>query len=383
MHRYIIRKIEPDIKRNLRNFPAVAILGPRQCGKSTLAKRIISGMRKSVYLDLELASDLRKIEDPELFLSQHDEKIVCIDEVQRMPGLFKSLRGVIDRKRRNGRFLILGSASRELIRQSSETLAGRIAYMELTPFLLSEVSRAGKPDVFTLWLRGGFPDSFLSRSGQTSTTWRENFIRTFLERDIPQLGFSIPAQTLRRLWSMFAHSNGQVLNRSRIGESIGVSHTTVQTYLDIFSQTFMLRVLEPFHVNVKKRIIKSPKVYIRDSGILHTLLGIDNKNDLFGHPVFGSSWEGFSIENILPAYPAYSPYFYRTSSGVEIDLVLVKGAKRIAFEFKSSKSPAASRGLHQAMKDLAIERAYIIAPVEEAYPLQRNVMVSPIHGFFS
>lgn len=381
MHSYVNRKIEPEVKRNLKDFPVVAILGPRQCGKSTLAKRIIALRKKSIYLDLELDSDLRKIDNPELFLSQHEDKLVCIDEIQRMPDLFKVLRGIIDRKRRNGRFLILGSASRDLIRQSSETLAGRICYMELTSFLFSELSNAGKPDLMKLWTRGGFPESLLSGSNQSSITWRENFIRTYLERDIPQLGFNIPAKTLKRLWTMLAHSHSQVLNSSRLGESIGVSHTTIRSYLDILSQTFMIRLLQPFHANVKKRIIKSSKVYIRDTGILHSLLRIENKNDLFGHPVFGSSWEGFSLENILAEYPGYDPYFYRTSSGVEIDLVLEKGQKRIAFEFKSSKSPTPSKGFYRALQDLSIDRAYIVSPVDEEYPLRKNVIVSPLRAF--
>jgi len=379
MHSYISRKIEPAVKKNLKDFPVVAILGPRQCGKSTLAKRIITGRKKSVYLDLELDSDIRKIDDPELFLSQHEDKLVCIDEIQRMPDLFKALRGIIDQKRRNGRFLILGSASRDLIRQSSETLAGRICYMELTPFLYSEISNTGKADLMKLWTRGGFPESLLSRSNQSSTTWRENFIRTYLERDIPQLGLNISAKTLKRLWTMLAHSHGQVLNSSRLGESIGVSHTTIRSYLDILSETFMLRLMQPYHGNVKKRIIKSSKVYLRDSGLLHALLRIENKNDLFGHPVFGSSWEGFALENILSAYPGYNPFFYRTSSGIEIDLVLERGTKRIAFECKASKSPSLSKGFYQALKDLSIKHAYIISPVDEEYPLKKNITVSPLH----
>jgi len=296
-----------------------------------------------------------------------------------MPDLFKALRGIIDQKRRNGRFLILGSASRDLIRQSSETLAGRICYMELTPFLYSEISNTGKADLMKLWTRGGFPESLLSRSNQSSTTWRENFIRTYLERDIPQLGLNISAKTLKRLWTMLAHSHGQVLNSSRLGESIGVSHTTIRSYLDILSETFMLRLMQPYHGNVKKRIIKSSKVYLRDSGLLHALLRIENKNDLFGHPVFGSSWEGFALENILSAYPGYNPFFYRTSSGIEIDLVLERGTKRIAFECKASKSPSLSKGFYQALKDLSIKHAYIISPVDEEYPLKKNITVSPLH----
>ncbi len=383
MHTYISRKIESDVQKNLKDFPVVAILGPRQCGKSTLAKRIVSSRKKSVYLDLELESDLRKIKDPELFLSGHEDKLVCMNEIQRMPDLFTSLRGIIDRKRKNGRFLILGSASRDLIRQSSETLAGRICFMELTPFLFSEVSNAGKSDVMKLWSRGGFPESFLSKSNQSSATWRESFIRTFLERDIPQLGFNIPAQILRRLWTMLAHSHGQVLNSSRLGEAIGVSHTTIRSYLEILEQTFMLRLIQPFHANVKKRIIKSSKVYVRDSGILHALLGIENKNDLFGHPVFGCSWEGFALENIISAHPMHSPYFYRTSSGVEIDLVLERGIKRIAFECKASKSPTLSKGFYQALKDLSIDRAYVISPVDEQYPIKKSVIVAPLHMFIT
>jgi hypothetical protein len=381
MHTYINRSIEPVVLKNLKDFPAVAILGPRQCGKSTLAKQIVSLRKKSVYLDLELESDLRKLEDPELFLSEHADKLVCIDEVQRMPDLFRSLRGIIDRKRKNGRFLILGSASRDLIRQSSETLAGRICYMELTPFLFSEISNAGRADVMKLWSRGGFPESLLSRSNQSSTTWRENFIRTFLERDIPQLGFNIPARTMRRLWTMLAHNHGQVLNSSRLGESIGVSHTTIRSYLDILEQTFMLRLVQPFHANIKKRVVKSSKVYVRDSGVLHALLGIDSKSDLFGHPVFGSSWEGFVLENLISAYPKHSPSFYRTSSGVEIDLILERGTKRIAFECKASKSPVLSKGFYQALQDLSIDNAYVISPVDEQYPLKKNVSVAPLHDF--
>lgn len=253
--------------------------------------------------------------------------------------------------------------------------------MDLTPFLFSEISNTGKADLMKLWTWGGFPESLLSRSNQSSVTWRENFIRTYLERDIPQLGFNIPARTLKRLWTMLAHSHGQILNSSRLGESIGVSHTTIRSYLDILSQTFMIRLLQPFHANVKKRVIKSSKIYLRDSGILHSLLGIENKNDLFGHPVFGSSWEGFALENILAAYPGYELYFYRTSSGVEIDLVLEKGEKRIAFEFKSSKSPTPSKGFYQALKDLSIDLAYIVSPVDEHYPLRNNVIVAPLHDF--
>jgi len=272
-------KLAECIER-LESFKALAILGPRQCGKSTLAKYIVSQFPGSVYLDLETPSDLQKLSEPELFFEQHAEKLVCLDEIQRQPDLFPILRGILDRGNRNGQILILGSASRDLIRQSSESLAGRIAYVELTPFSLVEVENLSQ-----LWLQGGFPLSFLAKTQTKSFQWRLEFIRTYLERDIPQLGFNIPAQTLRRLWTMCAHNHGQLLNQSKLGDALGLSHTSIRSYLDLLAQTFMIRVLSPFETNVKKRLIKAPKVYIRDSGILHGLLKLVSFDDVLGHPV--------------------------------------------------------------------------------------------------
>ncbi|MEA3222815.1 MAG: ATP-binding protein [Thermodesulfobacteriota bacterium] len=382
--KYLKRTLYREVLDCLQNFPAVAILGPRQCGKSTLAHAIISEIEQGVYLDLEKPSDLNKLGEPELFFDMHKEKLICLDEIQRLPEIFKILRSIIDEKERNGQFLILGSASRDLIRQSSETLAGRIAYLELTPFLFSEINTENTGGVGWFnkyWFRGGFPRSYLARSDKSSLRWRENFIRTFLERDIPQLGFHIAAETLRRLWMMCAHNHGQLLNASRLGESMGVSHTTLRSYIDLLSQTFMVRVLPPYEANVKKRLVKSPKIYIRDTGILHALLGIGSIDDLMGHPVFGSSWEGFVIENIIGALPGWHAGFYRTSAGAELDLVLERGTKRIGIKCKASPSPRTTKGFWNSLDDLGISQAWIIAPVKEASPIKENVIVAPLNIF--
>jgi predicted AAA+ superfamily ATPase len=386
MQGYLERKLHTRIRELMRDFPAVAILGPRQCGKTTLALAVAKETEPSIYVDLERPSDARKLTDPEIFFHKYQDRMVCLDEIQRKPDLFALLRGVIDEHRRSGRFLILGSASRDLIRQSSESLAGRIAYLELTPFLLSEVaghSTADLPADQTLWLRGGFPDSCLARNAAASLEWRENFIRTFLERDIPQLGFNIPAETLRRLWRMLAHSHGQQLNSSRLGEAIGVSHTTVRSYLDLLSQTFMIRLLQPQHANLKKRLIKSPKVYVRDSGILHALLEIEDQEELWGHPVYGASWEGFIIENVISELDRWSPSFFRTAAGAEIDLVLTKGRRRIAVECKASSAPEVGKGFWNTLKDLGIREAWVISPVKESYPIEKNVFVANLRDFLA
>ncbi len=381
MQNYLKRKIEQDVVEALRDFPVVALLGPRQCGKSTLAKQLLLSKPDVTYLDLEKPSDLRKLEDPEFFFSQLSAKRICLDEIQRKPDLFPVLRSIIDENRANGKFLVLGSASRDLIRQSSETLAGRICYIELTPFLINETGAELTAELATHWNRGGFPDSYLARNDKSSRVWRENFIRTFLERDIPQMGFNIPAMTLQRLWSMLAHLHGQLLNSSKLGEMIGVSHTTIRSYVDLLSQTFMIRLLPPCEANTKKRLVKSPKVYIRDSGILHALLDIHDTESLFGHPVFGNSWEGFVIENILANLNGWSPSFYRTSSGVEIDLILKKGMKQIAVECKASTAPTLSKGFQLALNDLGIEQAYVIAPVDEPYTIKGNITILPLVRF--
>jgi len=376
---YIQRNIEPELRECLLDFPAVAVLGPRQCGKTTLARRIIADWSNALYLDLEKPADLAKLQEPELFFAQHDDKLICLDEVQRLPEIFTLLRTIIDSQNRNRQFLFLGSASRDLIRQSSETLAGRIAYLELTPLLYSEIKKSGKTiSLQNLWLRGGFPDSLLSRTGKASRRWRDNFIRTFLERDIPQLGFRIPAPTLRRVWQMSAHTQGQLLNSSQFGSALGVSHTTFRSYIDLLAETYMLRILPPYAANLKKRLIKSPKVYLRDTGILHSLLAIDTFDDLLGHPNFGASWETLAMETIIAAFPDWEPFFYRTAAGTELDLILVRGNRKMAFEFKASATPHVTKGFWNGLKDLNIEWAWIIAPIDDGYPLRDNVKVCPL-----
>ncbi|HEB09589.1 MAG TPA: ATP-binding protein, partial [Spirochaetales bacterium] len=345
-------------------MPALAILGPRQCGKSTLARHIINKMPDTIYLDLEHTRDLRKLNDPEAFFEENRGKTICLDEIQRRPDLFPVMRSIIDVNNRNCQFIILGSASPELLRQSSETLAGRISYTELTPFLFRET---GLTSLRELWLKGGYPRSFLEQDIIDSIDWRTDFIRTFLERDIPNLGFKIPANNIERLWRMCAHNTGQVVNCSTLAAALGISGHTVKSYIDLLSQTFMIRLLPPYLVNVKKRLIKSPKLYIRDTGILHSLLEVDNMNELIGHPIYGASWESFAIENIVAPLRRWKCYFYRTSSGNEIDLVLQRGRRIIAVECKASSSPVLNKGFYIAQDDIKPESSWIIAPVTEKY----------------
>ncbi|RLD37655.1 MAG: ATPase [Bacteroidetes bacterium] len=383
--RYVTRKVETTILSYLQHFPAVAILGPRQCGKSTLAKHIISGNTQSLYLDLEKSSDRNRLTDTDLFFEVNHDKLVCLDEIQKMPDLFSKLRSVIDEHERNGQFLILGSASRDLIRQASETLAGRIVYVSLTPFTYEEViekDEGGLASIGKYFVRGGFPRSFLAGNLETSIVWRQSFVETFLQRDLPQMGFDIPPETAIRLWSMCAHSHGQVLNSSKLGDSLGYNHQTIKKYLDVLHGTFMLRLLPPFFVNFKKRLVKSPKVYIRDTGILMSLLKLRTIDDLLGHPVFGHAWESMVIENILAIYHDWEYGFYRTSHGAEIDLVLQKGDRRIAIECKASSSPKPTRGFYSALDDLKIEKAFVIAPVKgPSYPLKENTVVTSLNEF--
>lgn len=381
---YIQRKVSSEITKYLLHFPAVAILGPRQCGKSTLAKHLVQQLDDSIYLDLEKRSDQSRLTDPELFFKLNRDKLICLDEVQKLPELFSDLRSIIDEHNRNGQVLILGSASRDLIKQSSETLAGRIVYIYLTPFTYFEIkdSNTNKGNfLFEYLVRGGFPRSFLAASLEISFKWRQSFIESFLQRDLPQMGFNIPPETALHLWQMCAHSHGQLLNSSKFGESLGYSHTTIKKYLDVFVGTFMLRLLPPFTVNTKKRIVKSPKVYIRDTGILHTLLSIESMNDLLGHPVYGASWETLVIENVMEKYRDWNAGFYRSSNGAEIDLVLQKGQKIIAIECKASTAPKPTRGFYSAIKDLKIDQAFIVAPVDSSYPLNDKVTVFPLEGF--
>jgi uncharacterized protein len=381
MQALIKRNAEFTILEDLRSFPVVAILGSRQCGKSTLAKMLKEKIENFIYLDLESPSDLRKLDDPELFFDVNKDKTVCLDEIQFRKDLFPVLRSIVDRNKRNGQILILGSASRDLIRQSSESLAGRISFIELTPFVISDIRDSPQYNITQYWFRGGYPDSFLSIDDNLSNRWRENFIRTFVERDIPQLGINIPALKLRRFLTMCAHNQGQLLNNSKLGDALGVSYHTIRNYIDLLEQTFIIRTLQPYEVNVKKRIIKSPKVYIRDSGLLHSLLEIFDFNELMGHPVFGASWEGFALENILAELAGWKSFFYRTSSGNEIDLILIKGRKKIAVEFKSSKAPTVTKGFWNALEDMNIQKAWIIAPVDEPYLMKEGVTVSGLDYF--
>jgi hypothetical protein len=361
----------------LSQFPAVALLGPRQAGKTTLAEQIAEG-RPSVYLDLEDPADREKLADAALYLSGHEDKLVILDEVQRAPELFQTLRGLIDKGRRRniraGRFLLLGSASIDLLRQSGESLAGRIAYVELGPLSVLEADGDARE---TLWIRGGFPDSFLAETDQASAIWRENFIRTYLERDIPQLGPRVPAETLRRFWTMLAHVQGGTLNAAQLARGLGVDGKTVARYLDLLVDLLLVRRLPPLHANVGKRLVKSPKVYVRDSGIVHTLLGLDNRDAVLGHPVTGGSWEGFVVENLLSAAPErVNASFYRTSAGAEIDLVLeMPGGKLWAVEIKRGLTPRLDKGFHHAREDLKPERCFVVYSGEERYPKAEGIEV--------
>jgi len=375
MQGYRERSVLSDIIKRLQANPAVALLGARQVGKSTLAEMVIEQFPDALYLDLERPSDMNKLTDPEAFFQQFPDRLICLDEIQRAPELFVVLRSVIDRNKRNGQLLLLGSASRELIKQSSESLAGRIAYLEISPFNRTETIDV---DVNRLWLRGGYPRSLLNVDDEASFQWREDYIRTFLERDIPQLGFNIPANTLGRFWRMLAHSHGQTLNASKLADSMGVSGHTIRKYIDLLEQTFVIRTLQPWSGNTKKRLIKAPKVYIRDTGLLHALLDIESMEQLFSHPVYGASFEGFVIENILSQLPRWQASFYRTSSGAEFDLVLEKSSKRVAIEIKASTSPKLGRGNWSALETLQADQSFVVAPVDVAYPLQGGVMVMPL-----
>jgi uncharacterized protein len=374
---YIQRSLEQQVKLQLQEFPAVAILGPRQVGKSTLAKKLVAESGNSVYLDLEKPADRNKLSDPYAYLNKQRNLLVCLDEIQRVPELFPVLRSVIDENEQAGRFLILGSASRDLIRQGPESLAGRLAYQELTPLHVVELQSQALLDLDVLRLRGGFPRSWRARSDSSSMEWRNQFIRSFLERDIPQLsGSLIPAESLRRLWTMLAHNHGQNLNQSQLGSSLGVTHNTIRTWLDLLQQTFVIRQLPAWSGNTAKRLVKSPKVYIRDAGLLHALLDIETLDELYGHPIYGASWEGFVIEQLLSHTSRWQPSFYRTRNGAEIDLVFERGRKRIAIEIKGSTAPTLSRGVHNAVEDLDPDQFWLIADVKESYSLGDATVMS-------
>lgn len=376
----IERSIKSTVVKALARQAAVAIIGPRQVGKTTLAKEIAKEI-PSIYIDLESPRDRAKLSDTELFFSLHENILVILDEIHRMPEIFQVLRGVIDSRRtnktRNGHFLILGSASINLLKQSGETLAGRIEYVDMTPLNVKEVPHA-QDSVNKLRLRGGFPESFLAVSDEESNVFRENFIRTYLERDVPMFGPKIPAETLRRMWTMLAHNQGSLLNASKLAANLGVSAPSIVRYIDLLVDLLLVRRLHPFHVNTGKRLVKSPKTYVRDSGLLHTLLGIESYDELLGHPIIGASWEGFVIENILENAPKnVQASFYRTTGGAEIDLVLDMGHQkgRWAIEIKRGLAPKPERGYLNAIEDLSPTKAFIVYSGMEKYPLSKETEV--------
>jgi hypothetical protein len=370
----IKRFLKATLGNSLNQFPVVGLLGSRQVGKTTLAKDLQSDYPDAVYLDLELPSDLNKLTDPELYLRQYHTQLIIIDEIQRMPTLFPVIRALVDQHLRNGRFLILGSASPDLLRQASESLAGRIIYHELAPLSISEVE-SSENAIKKLWVRGGYPRSYLGDDENISYRWREAFIKTYLEKDIPQLGIRIPAIQLGRFWTMLAHLHGKIWNASQIANSLGVSPPTARQYLDILSDSFLVRELLPYHSNIKKRLVKSPKIYLRDSGILHALLNISSLDILQAHPLVGNSWEGFVIEQVLEILPASWPkFFYRTSAGAEIDLITISPLnKHFAIEIKYSLHPKLPVGFWNAFEDLSCEKGFVVYPGTEDYPLSANV----------
>lgn len=375
------RHIQSSVQTLLGQNAAVALMGPRQVGKTTLALEI-ARQQPSVYLDLESPRDLVMLNDIEAFCDLHQGKLIVLDEVQRLPGLFAPLRSIIDKRRRaghkHGQFLLLGSASISLLQQSSESLAGRIAYAEMVPLSIDET--AGQASTEQLYLRGGFPESLAANGEASSLNWRDNFIRTYLERDIPQLGPRIPAETLRRFWTMLAHNQGETLNASALARAIDTSSVTIARYLDLLVDLLLVRRLQPWHSNVGKRMVKAPKVYIRDSGICHALLGIERFNELLGHPVVGGSWEGFVVEQILNRLPAHTHAgFYRSSGGAEIDLVIEhKNKQRWAIEIKRSSAPTLSRGFHTACEDIAPTRKIVVHGGESAFPMGNHVQALPL-----
>lgn len=373
----IPRQKLPELLALLDSNPAVALLGPRQVGKTTLALDIAE-QRPSIYLDLESDADRAKLAEPELYLTGHEDKLVILDEVHRAPGLFQNLLGLIDKGRRKGlrrgRFLLLGSASMDLLKQSGESLAGRIAYLELTPIHGLEVA---PDDLNRLWVRGGFPDSLLAGTDSISQRWRIDFIRTYLERDIPLLGPRIAAETLRRFWTMLAHHQSALLNAAELARSLGVDGKTVATYLDLMVDLLLVRRLEPWHSNAGKRLVKAPRVYVRDTGLLHSLLGLITLEDVLGHPVAGASWEGFVIETLQAVMPeGVRANFYRSSAGAEVDLVItLPGGGRWAIEIKRSLAPKVERGFHHACLDLQPDRRIVVYPGCEAYSLGNGIEV--------
>lgn len=370
-HRQLIAQVREELDAN----PAVVLLGPRQVGKTTLARQL-AAEQPSLYFDLESERDRARLGEPELNLPLWQDRLVILDEVHRMPGLFPSLRGLIDEARRRGRkhglYFLLGSASLDLIQQSGETLAGRVAYLDLPPLTVLEVGAAHQD---RLWLRGGFPDSLTAKSDAASLRWRSNFIQTYLERDVPQLGPRIAAETLRRFWTMLAHHQGGLLNVAQLARNLGVDAKTAHSYIDLLCDLLLVRRLQPWHANIGKRLVKSPKVYVRDSGLVHALLSLGDLNTLLSHPVIGASWEGFVIENLMACAPrGTQAFFYRTSGGAEIDLLLhLPGGDLWAIEIKRSLSPKLERGFHAACEDLNPRQRWVVYPGQESFVLKEGI----------
>lgn len=375
----IERSLAATLRQRLDVFPGVVLVGPRQVGKTTLAHVVAAERPGSIVLDLERPQDRAQLAQPSAYFPRHRAQLVVLDEVQNLPGIFAELRPEIDAARHPGRFLLLGSASGNLLRQTSESLAGRVAYLELLPLQVDELAldHAG---LQTLWLRGGFPLSYLAPDDAVSYLWRENFIATFLQRDLPQMGVGVSPEALYRFWRMLAHVHGQLFNASQLGAALGgVAHTTVGRYLDLLVDTMLVRRLEPHFVNVGKRLVKSPKVYLRDSGLLHGLVGVRSVDDLQGSPLGGASWEGFVVEQISGLAPEGSQLsFYRTAAGAELDLVLERGRRKLGFEIKFSVAPKPAKGFWTALDDLDLEHAYVVAPVRESYPIAGGVDVVPV-----
>ena len=372
------RIVSFSVNNSLERQAAVALIGPRQIGKTTLALQIANNL-DATYLDLEDPADRAKLTDPVLFLESQKDKLVILDEIHRAPEIFQPLRGIIDRGRREGkgvgRFLLLGSASMDLLKQSGESLAGRIAYVDMGPLNILEINNPSEATDI-LWFRGGFPDSYLALNDGHSVEWRKDFIRTYLERDIPMFSPRLPTETIGRLWTMLAHHQGSLLNASNLSKSLAIDTRSVNRYIDLLTDLLLIRRLQPFHINTNKRLVKSPKTYIRDSGLLHTLLGINHYDDLFGHPIIGMSWEGFVIENLLSVAPKNSQAsFYRTSAGAEIDLLLELGGSHgtWAIEVKKGLAPKVSKGFYQAIEDIKPAQSFVVYSGEDSYPLTENI----------
>lgn len=381
MVKYIHRTVEHELIRLLEFFPAVGIVGARQVGKTTLVK---AWNKELVYLDLEDDRDRAKLAaDPHFFLQMHKDRCVVLDEVQQMPEIFRMLRGIIDEDRRPGRFILLGSASPELLRQSSESLAGRIAYLELSPFNISETE--GHADWKTHWFRGGFPESLLAPTDELSLKWRRNFIRTYLERDLPRLGLGADPAIISRFWQMLAGENGGIWQGEKFARALGVSGHTVKNYLSFLENAFLVASLQPWYVNISKRLVKSPKIYQRDSGLLHAWLGFNSFDDLLGNTALGASWEGFVLEQIKNAAGEHlSCYFYRTHQGAECDIVLVKGSQPVAgIEVKFSSAPSLGKGYYSAVSDLQTRENFVIIPGDDDIPVKKNLWITGLKPFLS